>query len=94
MGVREAKIGDADQVRLRAVGKPFEFSAHPYTLEMLDEAKHLHELGRTESVTVNIDGAQRGVGGDFPAMAMLKKQYKLLPFRNYHLEVDLDIIYR
>ena len=93
MGIRYATIGGADKIRLRAVGKPFEMSAHPYTLEMLDKAEHLHELGRLDAVTVNVDGQQRGVGGDFPAMAMLKRQYSLPKGKKYKVEVDLDIVY-
>lgn len=64
---------------------PFEFSVHPYTLEMLDNAAHLHELGRLNYYTVYIDGKQRGVGGDIPAIACLKEQYKILPQKEHIL---------
>ncbi len=93
-GVRYATIGDADKLRIRAVDSPFNLSCHPYTLEMLDEAQHLHELGRCDFVTVNVDGAQRGVGGDMPAMAMLKEQYKLKAGTEFRLTFDLDVCYR
>ena len=90
MDVRWATI--ADCVRVRYVSHPFQLSVHPYTLQMLDEATHLHQLGRLPYVTLNIDGGQRGVGGDFPAMPCLKKPYKLHKLRTYLLTVDLDIL--
>ena len=91
MDVRWATIGDKQKVRFTAVSHNFQLGVHPYTLEMLDEAKHLHELGRTDYLTVNIDGAQRGVGGDLPAMACLKKPYKLPKLHTYILAVDLSV---
>ena len=71
--------------------KPFEMSVLPYTLDMLMKAKHLHELGTLDYLTVNIDGRQRGVGGDTPGMAMLKKQYKILPGKPQSLKFRLII---
>ncbi|MDD4315587.1 MAG: glycoside hydrolase family 2 TIM barrel-domain containing protein [Clostridia bacterium] len=72
-------LKDGGSVIFAAHGKPFEFSAHTYTKKMLDDAKHLHELDSLDYLTINIDGAQRGVGGDIPALAMLKPHYKLHP---------------
>jgi beta-galactosidase len=89
MDVRWAKIGKDEQVELSAVDKPFQLSVHPYTLQMLDDAKHLHELGRLDYLTVNVDGAQRGVGGDIPAMACLKKPYKLHKLKRYEFAFEL-----
>lgn len=91
MGIRYCQIGRDRTVRLRAVSHCFEMTAHPYSLPMLEEATHLHELGRLPYVTLNIDGGQRGVGGDVPAMACTKKQYKLRKWRQYTLSFDLDI---
>lgn len=90
MDVRWATIGNA--IRFEAVSHNFQFGVHPYTVEMLDNATHLHELKRLPYLTVNIDGGQRGVGGDLPAMACLKKQYRLKAFRDYVLQFDLTII--
>ncbi len=78
--------GEKEGMAILAEEKPFEFSVHPYTLEMLDRAQHLHELNRLNYYTVNIDGRQRGVGGDMPAIAMLKKQYKILPKEEHKLK--------
>jgi beta-galactosidase len=41
-----------------------EASAWPYTLADLEAAKHICDLPKRETVTVNIDYRQRGVGGD------------------------------
>ena len=90
MDVHWATIGDA--IRFTAVSHPFQLGVHPYTLQMLDEAKHLHELGRLPYLTVNIDGGQRGVGGDFPAMPCLKRPYKLHKLRTYLVIFDIDIL--
>lgn len=78
-------------IDIKAIEKPFEASIHPYTLEMLDEAKHLHELKSLDYLTVNIDGRQRGVGGDIPALACLKKQYKILPHMLHTLKLRMVI---
>ncbi|MDR0751442.1 MAG: DUF4981 domain-containing protein [Christensenellaceae bacterium] len=77
--IRYLSIGGDNGILIEALDKPFEMSVHPYTLEMLDSAKHLHELAGLDYLTVNIDGKQRGVGGDIPAIAVLKPQYKILP---------------
>lgn len=78
-GVRYANIGGARGVSLRAVDKAFEMTIHPYTCETLQNAQHLHELQREDALTICVDGKQRGVGGDIPAMANTKPQYKILP---------------
>lgn len=76
-GVRYANIGGEKGVALRAVEKPFEMTAHPYTCETLHNAQHSCELERDDKLTVCVDGKQRGVGGDIPAMANTKPQYKI-----------------
>ncbi|MPN39161.1 Beta-galactosidase [bioreactor metagenome] len=56
---------------------PFEASATPYTLAQLQAAQHIDELEKAGPVTVNLDAAQRGVGGDKPAIALTKPQYQI-----------------
>ena len=90
-GVRWLEVGGKEGFRIEAIGSPFEASVHPYTLEMLDDAKHLHELNKLNFLTVNIDGAQRGVGGDVPAIAMLKPQYKIKRNTLHSFEVRVKI---
>lgn len=89
--VRYAEIGGERGVKLAAQNAPFEMTVHPYTCEALFEAKHLHELKRENALTVCIDGGQRGVGGDVPAIASLKPQYKLPAFREHTLSVSLRV---
>ncbi|MEM1543809.1 MAG: glycoside hydrolase family 2 TIM barrel-domain containing protein [Candidatus Bathyarchaeia archaeon] len=49
---------------LLAVGMPLiEFSAHHYTAEDFERAKHTHELRRREDITLNLDYMQSGLGG-------------------------------
>lgn len=77
---RNLKIsGGEKEIIFESVDKPFEWSAHPYTMEALEEAKHLHELKKGDTISVYIDGQQRGVGGDLPAVACTKKKYRINP---------------
>ena len=82
--LRWMKVGD---VTVKAEKRGFEGSVHPYTMKMLHEAQHKHELGRRETMTLNIDGRQQGVGGDVPALASLKKPYKILPYAKNKFKV-------
>ena len=88
-GVRYAEIGAGNGVKIQSVNAPFELTVHPYTTKELFEAKHSCELGRDDRLTVNIDGKQRGVGGDTPAMACTKPHYDILPGRTHTLRVKL-----
>jgi beta-galactosidase len=50
---------------LMAVGVgPINVSAWPYTMADLERAEHIYELPCRETLTVNIDYQQTGVGGD------------------------------
>lgn len=75
-----------DGLKFKALDKPFEFSIHDYTQEALEEATHAHELKHGEYYEVFIDGMQRGVGGDIPALACTKKQYKIKAGKTHELE--------
>ena len=74
-----------------AIDKPFEFGVLPYTMEKLENAKHSHELIKDDYYSVTIDGKQRGVGGDIPAMACLKPQYKILARKTHNLKFRLIV---
>ncbi len=78
---RFVTVGGEKGVTFSAVEKPIEFSVHDYTQEALEEATHAHELVHGDTIEVCIDGAQRGVGGDVPALACTKKKYKIRPNR-------------
>ncbi len=57
--------------------KPFMFSALPYTPEQLDSFAHISEIERSGNITVTVDSAQQGVGGDMPGQAYVRDKYKL-----------------
>lgn len=78
---------DNEGVIILANGAPFEFSVQEYSMEDLEKAQHLHELigKKNDYYTVYVDGKQRGVGGDTPAIATLKPQYKI-PRGDYSFE--------
>lgn len=88
--VRWLKVGGERGVTVKAAGEPFEMSVHPYTKRMLYDAAHSCELGRTPNLTVNIDGRQRGVGGDVPAIATLKKPYKIKQYKKLQMKVIIS----
>lgn len=83
--VRWFEVGKDNGIRIDAVGKAFEASVHPYTLDELDNADHECFLARHDSLSVYIDGGQHGVGGDVPAIATLKKQYKLPKYKKLEM---------
>ena len=58
-------------------GSVFEFSAHHYSLEALEKARHQHELVREGNTYLYLDARQCGVGGDMPGMACLREPYIL-----------------
>lgn len=58
-------------------GTVFEFSAHHYSLEALEKARHQHELVREGNTFLYLDARQCGVGGDMPGMACLREPYIL-----------------
>ncbi|MFX1408629.1 MAG: glycoside hydrolase family 2 TIM barrel-domain containing protein [Promethearchaeota archaeon] len=66
------------------IGQTFlNVSAWPYTMEDLESAKHIHELPNRDTITVNIDYNQQGVGGDIPAVAALHKEFILRRNKEY-----------
>ncbi|MHA1697282.1 MAG: glycoside hydrolase family 2 TIM barrel-domain containing protein [Promethearchaeota archaeon] len=59
-------------------------SAWPYTMEDLENAKHVHELNHQDNITLNIDYKQRGVGGDSPGVfPSIHDEYKILKGKKY-----------
>jgi len=83
--VRWLALTDEDGVGLLAVGMPLlSVSAWPYTMEDLESAKHIHELPRRDTITVNLDYKQMGVGGDdgWTERARPHPEYRL-PVKEY-----------
>jgi beta-galactosidase len=82
--VRWAAFRDNDGVGLLAVGMPtLNFSALHHSVEDLTQesrgSRHPFELPKREEIYLNIDLAQRGVGGDDSWWAKPHAQYCLLP---------------
>jgi hypothetical protein len=77
-------------LNIRSDGAPFGWGASRYSPEQLDKIEHEHELRQEETVTLLLDGAMRGVGGDLPGNTTLHKQYKLKPFTPYSLDFTIS----
>lgn len=89
---RYLDLGSEDNgLLLIAEEKPFEFSVQEYSMADLNKAQHLHELTKNDFYTVYVDGAQRGVGGDVPAMACLLPQYTLPKNKDYSLNFRIVV---
>ena len=78
--VRWVALTNDDGVGLLAVGMPLlSVSAWPYTMGDLEGAEHPHELPRRETITLNLDYKQMGVGGDNSWGARTHPEYTLPP---------------
>ncbi|MDC7221661.1 MAG: glycoside hydrolase family 2 TIM barrel-domain containing protein [Spirochaetales bacterium] len=67
-----------------SVGKRLmETSCRPYGREELNRAEHIHDLEKGDSLSLNLDWGQRGVGGDLPGELYLLDKYKMLPGEKY-----------
>ena len=63
-GVRWVSFTDSEGRGLKVVGKsPLSVSAWPYSLQDLEQAKHIDDLPVRDYITVNLDEKQMGVGG-------------------------------
>jgi len=80
--VRWMTLTNGFGVGLLAVGMPvLSASAWPVTMEDLQTAKHIHDLARRNTITVNLDYKQMGVGGDDSWGARTHPEYTLPPKR-------------
>ena len=57
--------------------QPFGVSAWPYSAADLAKATHDYQLPRRDFITVNVDGAQMGVGGDNSWGLPVHKEYRI-----------------
>jgi beta-galactosidase len=64
MGVRWLELKGQGQPLLRITGEELNISAWPYSLQDLVAAKHTTDLPQRDFITLNIDAAQMGLGGD------------------------------
>ena len=60
----EFSNAEGKKIRVTAVSGRFGFNAWPYSQKTLEAARHQFELKDEGAITVNIDAAQMGVGGD------------------------------
>ena len=90
--VRWMTLTNKDGVGLLVVGMPLlSVSAWPYTMEDLERARHINELPRRDTITVNIDYKQMGVGGDDGWGARPHPEYRL-PCKPYNYSFRLQPI--
>jgi beta-galactosidase len=81
--VRWMTLTDADGAGLLVVGMPMlSVSAWPYTMADLERARHINELPPRDTITVNVDYKQMGVGADDGWGARPHPQY-CLPCQPY-----------
>lgn len=83
--VRSLEISDSSGsgIVIDAMDIPFGFNLGYYSPEKIDKAKHLYELVKDNCITLSLDAAERGVGGDMPGCAYLHKPYKVTSFKEY-----------
>ena len=92
--VRWVTLTNARGVGLRAVGLSpalLSVSAWPYTMADLSAGRHTHDLPRRDTITVNIDHKQMGVGGDNSWGARPHGEY-LLPAKSYTYSFQLQAV--
>ncbi|MHC4503021.1 MAG: beta-galactosidase, LacZ type [Planctomycetota bacterium] len=78
--VRWAAFTNREGVGLLVTGMPLlSITAWPYTMRDLEGAGHIHELPRRDTVTLNVDYKQMGVGGDNSWGARTHDEYTLPP---------------
>ena len=80
-----------DGIGLMAVGIPLLYvSAWPYTMEDLEKAHHINELPTRDTITVNLDYKQMGIGGDdgWTENSRPHPQYRL-PAKSYSYKFRL-----
>ncbi len=63
--IRWMSLTNSSGQGIKFIGEPtLSASAWPYTMNDLQKARHIYELPERETITVNIDDVQMGVGGD------------------------------
>jgi beta-galactosidase/beta-glucuronidase len=86
--VRWVTLTDPRGVGLFArIAPQFDFSAHHFTAEDLEKAKHLHELQPRKEITLHLDYAQHGIGSSSCGPGALP-QYELLT-QEFHFQARL-----
>ncbi|HUV66185.1 MAG TPA: glycoside hydrolase family 2 TIM barrel-domain containing protein, partial [Sedimentisphaerales bacterium] len=87
--VRWVALTDPEGFGLVATGMPtIDISAWPFTMQDLENAKHINELPQRDIITVNLDYKQMGVGGDDSWGARTHPEYTL-PTKPYRYSFRL-----
>ena len=68
--------GDGNGIIFAAYDKPFSFSVHNYSDEILEKARHIEDIKKEDFVSLNIDGFVRGTGTNSCGPNTLK-QYRV-----------------
>jgi beta-galactosidase len=91
MDVRWLTLTDSagNGIRVEARDCLLNTSIWPHTLKDLDVAKHIHELPERDTVTLNIDYLQKGLGD---VMIKTPKKYRLLPSTKYEYSFVIEPI--
>ena len=90
-GCRWLKLSDTlgKAITVTALNTPFGFNAWPYPQSALEGVKHQYEIKKADKITVNIDAAQMGVGGDDSWGARPLEKY-MLNKSEYRLVFTVD----
>lgn len=93
--VRELELTNGNRLKIRIrdlSNKGLLFSAWNYTQDSLKKATHTHLMKYENLITLNIDGAMCGVGGDLPGIASIHKAYVLEAKKEHVAHFVLDFI--
>ncbi len=78
--MRWLSLTNAEGYGLLVVGEPLTaFSAHHYTTDDLENAKHSYQMTYRKDITLNLDMQQTGVGGDDSWGARTHDEYTVWP---------------
>jgi beta-galactosidase len=96
MDTRWVSLKNKSGIQLKVVGLPtFDWSVWKYSMQNLDDARHLNELESYSNIVLNIDFKQMGLGGydTWSERAHPIPEHQLLPGRYaYSFRIQPDII--
>ena len=78
---------DGIGLRIEAEALPFGVSAWPYSAADLAASSHDYQLPQRDFITVNLDGAQMGVGGDNSWGLPVLQKYRLKAGQNHRFAI-------
>ncbi|MDA3960728.1 MAG: DUF4981 domain-containing protein [Planctomycetota bacterium] len=92
-GVRWARLADVTgrSLCITSLGQALNLSAWRWTQHDLESTSHDHELPQRDAITLNVDLAQMGVGGDNAWGARVREAYRLPSGRDYQYAFRLEV---